>query len=458
MKVIFTLLSLVFCAVATFAQTGTTYRLVPDNSAFGTNLGSTITATNNGTGAGGFRRSSIWRVVNSNGTFGANQSPTSGATLQIFGYEFEMNNANIDLSAFDFRILIRSEFRDINNGFPRMYQGFIRTNNIPNSTTRTITISANSSITLGWGTGTVGSTVYYCPGFLRLDASDGNASSSARIVMNTTPAITLASATGTNSILNAHAYNITSTPDPRITLATTDANSNNATRQIILTNAAPPSANITNRTVARPGGAIYTSFPFFYAASAASGGAVAPLPMRLGDFTATRQSQGVVLRWSTVQEVNSDNFEIQQSTNAQNWKTIGTVKAAGSSGSVLTYEFEDNSINSGVVYYRLKMNDLDTKFEYSSVARIQWGAGSKKLFAYPSPATTYTTISTDVAIDGAVTVVIYEMTTGRMVQQKVVNAAGNNFRLGLEGLQSGTYTVQLIKNGEILGRVNLVKQ
>lgn len=457
MKVIFTLLSFFVFTVITVAQTGTTYRLVPDGTQV---LGDDIIVTNNGTGTGGFRRSSIWRVVTSNGTLGANQSPTSGATLQVFGYTLLVDNASIDLGAFNFRIMIRSEYRDLggNNGGPRLWRGRLRINNNSNNTTRTLTLGASSSITLGWGTRTIGSTVYYCPGYLRLDASNGNGSSFAQIIINTAPTTTTIarSAGGGSHSLNAHAYNITSTPNPNIATATSnDADNNNFS--IILTNAAPPSANITNRIVARPGGPIYAQFPFFYAASAASGGPVSPLPMRLNDFTATRQSQSVVLRWSTVQEVNSDNFEIQQSTDAQNWKTIGTVKAAGSSGSILNYQFEDKSVNSGVVYYRLKMNDLDVKFEYSSVARIQWGAGNKKLFAYPSPATTYTTISTDVAIDGGVTAIIYETTTGRIVQQRMINAAGNNFRLGLEGLQSGSYTVQLVKEGEIMGRVTIVK-
>ena len=109
------------------------------------------------------------------------------------------------------------------------------------------------------------------------------------------------------------------------------------------------------------------------------------------------------------------------------------------------------------MYYLLKMNDLDTKYEYSSFARIQWGTDEKKLFAYPSPASSFTTISSNEPIDGNVMVLIYQVATGRVVQQKVVTAAGNNFRLGLEGLQSGTYLVQLIKSGEVMGNINIVK-
>lgn len=440
MKVIFTLVSFLFTSLITTAQTGTTYRLT------GT-LGGDVLASDNSTGANGFRRSAIWQIVNANGTLGANASPASGASLQIFGINLQITS-NIDLSAFNFQIQIRSEYRDFNAGSTgggiRCHRGRLHIND------RTLTLGSGSSITLGWGQQTIVSVVYYFPGYLRLEDQSA-------ILIGTTAIADRRTSSNGDSYLNANAFAVSTTTDAANIAIATSNDADNRNRQVIRTNTAPPSANITNRMVARPGGAIYAQFPFFYAAGAAPGGAVAPLPMRLGDFTAARQSQSVILRWNTVQEVNSDNFEIQQSADARIWKTIGTVKAAGSSGSILNYQFEDKSVNSGVVFYRLKMNDLDTKFEYSSVARIQWTAGSKKLFAYPSPASTYTTISTDVAIDGAVTVIIYELTTGRIVQQKVVNAAGNNFRLGLEGLQTGTYTLQLIKDGEILGRVNIVK-
>lgn len=52
MKVIFTLLSLLFATVMATAQTGTTYRLI------GT-LGNDVDITSNGTTAGGFRNPAI---------------------------------------------------------------------------------------------------------------------------------------------------------------------------------------------------------------------------------------------------------------------------------------------------------------------------------------------------------------------------------------------------------------
>lgn len=461
MKVFFTLVPFFFSCIVSFAQSGTTYRLVGS-------LGSTVTVTNTDplNATSGFLRPSIWRVVNADGTLGANASPATGARLQIFGIILHVQNVSVNLTSYTFNIQIRSEFRDINAGVPRLHAGRLLVSGSGNNNQRTVALGLNSTVTLGWGRATNAGTTYYSPGYVRLETSGGNANTGAGITAlypdpanpstNLTRIIAGVSSANTNQNLNANAFNVTATSGTEFNTATSGA-TDNTTLTIIRTNAAPPSANITNRSVPRNPVPYFSFFPLFYAAGAAPGGAVIPLPMRLGDFTATRQPQGVVLRWNTLQEVNSDNFEIQKSTNAQNWKTIGSIKAAGSSGSVLNYQFEDNSLNSGVVYYRLKMNDLDTKYEYSSVAHIQWGTGEKKLFAYPSPASSFTTISSNEPIDGNVMVLIYQVATGRVVQQKVVTAAGNNFRLGLEGLQSGTYLVQLIKSGEVMGNINIVK-
>ena len=164
MKQFFTLLVLAFATLTANAQVGTVYRL------FGNSINNTATASTNGTDATtGFRRSAIWTVVSSTSNpslVGTNQSPTSGATLQIYGNTLEINNNNVDLSAFNFTILIRSEFRDVTGGTPRLRRGRLHI------VDRTLTLSSSSSITLGWGIETTNATpsvTYFFPGFLRLE-------------------------------------------------------------------------------------------------------------------------------------------------------------------------------------------------------------------------------------------------------------------------------------------------
>lgn len=107
-----------------------------------------------------------------------------------------------------------------------------------------------------------------------------------------------------------------------------------------------------------------------------------PLPVSLADFTVLPKSADAILKWRTLQEINSNNFVIQRSFDGVNFGDIGTVAALGASSVSHSYSFSDIGImNSGkaTVYYRLKSNDKDGKSTLSPVITLkiknngQWG-------------------------------------------------------------------------------------
>jgi hypothetical protein len=94
------------------------------------------------------------------------------------------------------------------------------------------------------------------------------------------------------------------------------------------------------------------------------------LPVSWLSFTAQKNNDQVLLTWRTAHEQNSRNFLVQRSLNGVDWKTIGTIAAAGNSNTESAYSFTDafpvNSIN----YYRLLQQDYDDKFGYSKVVSV----------------------------------------------------------------------------------------
>ncbi|MBK8090238.1 MAG: hypothetical protein IPK31_21355 [Chitinophagaceae bacterium] len=105
----------------------------------------------------------------------------------------------------------------------------------------------------------------------------------------------------------------------------------------------------------------------------------ATLPLQLGSFSAQKGAGKVSLNWSTVLEVNTSHFEVEQSNNGSSWKTISIVAAKGNSNSAQKYTADDIANYSTKVYYRLKMVDIDGKFEYSPIAVVTFG-GKGKLY------------------------------------------------------------------------------
>lgn len=110
------------------------------------------------------------------------------------------------------------------------------------------------------------------------------------------------------------------------------------------------------------------------------------LPVELSFFKATSSSGKVSLSWTTDQEINSDRFDIERSPNGQSWSVIGTVNAAGNASTPTQYSFTDLAPVNGENHYRLKMVDIDTKYEYSPISLVTVSVNALAVNAFPNPA------------------------------------------------------------------------
>jgi hypothetical protein len=104
------------------------------------------------------------------------------------------------------------------------------------------------------------------------------------------------------------------------------------------------------------------------------------LPIQLVSFNALQNpaGAGVLLRWSTLSEVNNYGFEIQRG--AQPGGDFVSITGAFVPGHGTTtvprdYSFADVSAPAGTWYYRLKQIDLDGTVHYSDPAKVDVGPG-----------------------------------------------------------------------------------
>ena len=63
------------------------------------------------------------------------------------------------------------------------------------------------------------------------------------------------------------------------------------------------------------------------------------LPVRLSHFSGSLVNSQSILKWQTASEMHSRQFTVQHSTDAANWRDVGTVMAAGQSQVVNNYQF-----------------------------------------------------------------------------------------------------------------------
>lgn len=92
------------------------------------------------------------------------------------------------------------------------------------------------------------------------------------------------------------------------------------------------------------------------------------LPLNLISFTGIKRFECNSFQWKTENETNTRRFEIERSSDAQNFQKIGTVAANGSGNH--QYKFEDCNPPAGKVYYRLRMIDIDETFTFSNIVTM----------------------------------------------------------------------------------------
>ena len=143
------------------------------------------------------------------------------------------------------------------------------------------------------------------------------------------------------------------------------------------------------------------------------------LPVKLTSFTAMllNNTNKVDLNWTTATEINASHFVIERSIDGHTFNDAAVLFAFGNTTEQKNYQYTDKigSINSTVIYYRLRQVDVDGKFEYSATRIIRLGSqadNSISILAYPNPVTSELRIT------------IPNNWQGKKVTYKIVNAFG----------------------------------
>lgn len=113
------------------------------------------------------------------------------------------------------------------------------------------------------------------------------------------------------------------------------------------------------------------------------------LPVELTRFDATANEQGVLLEWNTATEKNADFFQVERSTDYQNWEVIGRVTAIGFSNTGSSYKLLDEDTPQSTLYYRLVQVDFDGKSQVYGPLTIEplihETGKDKEITTYPNP-------------------------------------------------------------------------
>lgn len=190
---------------------------------------------------------------------------------------------------------------------------------------------------------------------------------------------------------------------------------------------------------------------YFHAAGAFDGNACVvsdgsgPLPVKLSDFYAKRNSSVIQLSWKTETEINAKSFVLQKKTGSE-WIDVTTIDAKNSLNGG-SYSYNDINTSKGISQYRLKMVDKDGSFSNSDIRTIKGTSSVSDFTVYPNPSNGNTKVT--VADISEPTDVQLIDNSGRLLKNISMN---NNNTVDINNLQKGMYMIRIVNknSGETL--------
>jgi Secretion system C-terminal sorting domain len=174
-----------------------------------------------------------------------------------------------------------------------------------------------------------------------------------------------------------------------------------------------------------------------------------------GELSGEPAGAGVNVKWSTMEESNSDYFIVERSLDGIHFQEIAQVPAAGNSATQLKYSYLDKTPTSGQNLYRLVSVDkaggaTDSRaieVNYFTPGALSWGVVG------PNPTMGLLDMSFFAVKKAEVVVQVFDIAGKRMISTQFEAIEGGNAQeLDLSNLETGTYYITLQQGAEKLTR------
>jgi hypothetical protein len=111
------------------------------------------------------------------------------------------------------------------------------------------------------------------------------------------------------------------------------------------------------------------------------------LPLIINQFSGNYADGIIQLGWSSYSEINIDHFDIERSTDGNNFRQVGKINTiSGQLNSNASYNYLDITAQRGTNYYRLAMVDNSGNYTYSKAIMVNVDIkGISVMIVYPNP-------------------------------------------------------------------------
>lgn len=198
------------------------------------------------------------------------------------------------------------------------------------------------------------------------------------------------------------------------------------------------------------GGDLFTDFST--AVIAPAGG---PLSVKMSSFTANLNAakNATALVWVTESELKNKEFQIQRSEDGVNFTTRATVEGNGTTSLRTTYNYTDAvNTNAKVLYYRLRIIDIDGKVTFSQVllVKLDSNLSVEKMSVYPNPFVSNVKVLLNSKHQTTANFKLISLDGKQVSTRKVTIESGDNVVVlnDLQSLPNGTYILEITSGTE----------
>jgi hypothetical protein len=175
-----------------------------------------------------------------------------------------------------------------------------------------------------------------------------------------------------------------------------------------------------------------------------AGGSGTPLPVELSSFTLNCNEKGLNVDWTTESEFNSSSFELEQSSNGNDWDFVTSVEAAGNSTAHINYSYFIERTDK-IKYLRLRQIDINGEEQIYGPLSVNCKTFFK-VTTYPNPSDdNFNLIINSVDNDNTVTMKLIDL-NGRLLFEKnlSINEGINLYQISnIPQLVKGTYLISV---------------
>lgn len=187
-----------------------------------------------------------------------------------------------------------------------------------------------------------------------------------------------------------------------------------------------------------------------------TGSSVSTLPVTLAHFQAERvNNQTVNLDWVTQAEINNKGFELQKSTDGQEFKTIAKLSGKGTASTGAEYDYTDRAAGHTHLYYRIKQLDDNGDFTYSPVKFVAAASNDVSISNIIFETDLFVTIDHDIEADG--TILLLDAQSHPIYQQPIFAHEHSTKISPPSSLPSGNYILEIVLPDEMVSK-RVIKQ